>query len=82
MAVNEKIIAGTTWAAITPSDTAKLEPVPVSVFVGTGGDVAAEGADGNVEIFKALAGTVLPIQPIRIRATGTNASNLVAVHNR
>lgn len=68
------------WAAITPSDTAKLEPIPRGVFVGSSGDVVAVGQDGVSATFAANAGDVLPIQPTKIMATSTTATGLIALY--
>lgn len=69
-----------TWAAITPSDTETLDPIPRAVFVGTAGTITAVGADGVSAPFAALAGQELSIQPSKIMATGTTASGLVALY--
>lgn len=80
MSLHDKTNTASTWKAITASDTAKLEPVPAAVFVGTGGDVVAEGQDGVTATFKATSGSMLMIQPVRILTTST-ASDLVGVVN-
>ncbi len=75
---------------ITPSDT-----VPIAypagrrkgcsgIFVGEAGDVAVVmvGADddSDVQIFKNIpAGTFMPIKPKFVRATGTTATNMIAL---
>lgn len=69
------------WKAITPSDTATIEPQPVAVFVGGAGNVVAVGDDGVAATFAATAGAVLPIQPHRINSTSTTATGLIALYN-
>ena len=81
-APNEATHTAIRWSAITKSDTVRLEPVPVAIFVGGGGDIAAEGQDGVSATFTVAAGTVLQIQPGRILSTGTSATNIVGLHNR
>lgn len=68
------------WKAITKSDTAWIEPRPDAVFVGGAGDVVAEGDDGNTETFAANGGTVLNIQPRRIKNAST-ATGMIALYN-
>lgn len=69
------------WAAITPSDTAPLAPVPVAVYVGGAGNVVAIGDDGVAGTFAVVAGQVLDIQPHRINSTSTTATGLIALYN-
>lgn len=73
--------AATSWKAITPSDTANIQPTPVNVFVGTGGNVVAEDGEGNQATFTASDGQALPIQPVKILSTGTTATGLIALYN-
>ena len=68
------------WKAISPSDTAKIEPFPRSVYVGGAGTVIAVGQDGVSAPFVAVAGATLPIQPTQVLSTGTTATNLVALY--
>lgn len=68
------------FAAITPNDGSDLAYVTRGIYVGTGGDISAVNAAGDVVPFKSLpAGILLPIRVARIRATGTTASNIVAL---
>lgn len=72
---------GRHWAAITPSDTDDLPTGIRQVYVGGTGDVAAVGQDDEVVTFAAVpAGAVLDIGPKRIDATGTTATDLVAIY--
>jgi len=52
------------------------------VYVGVGGDLAVRMAGGgNTVVFAGvLAGSLLPIVVDQILATGTTATNIVAVH--
>jgi hypothetical protein len=68
------------WDTVTPSDTADLLPLPEAVWVGGAGNLSTMQQDGTVSVLTAVAaGTLLPIQPKRIRATGTTATLLVAM---
>ena len=64
------------WRTIAPSDTANIEPRPFGVWIDNAGDLVAVDEDGNEATFKVPAGTLLPISPVRIKATGTSASGI------
>lgn len=70
-----------TWAAVTPSNTAAIEPRPDALFIGGGGNVSAVGEDGVSATFAVADGAYLMIQPVRINATGTTATGIVALYN-
>lgn len=76
-----KTISAVKAEAITPSDTVNITGDCRGVYVGGAGDVAAVFyPDDAPVIFKAVpVGTVLPIQPQRINASGTSATFLVAL---
>lgn len=66
-------------AAVTPSDSTDIRPTR-AVYVGGAGDVKVDMAsEGTVTFVGVNAGTVLPIQATRVYATGTTATNLVAL---
>lgn len=66
--------------AVTPSDTVNLV-TPSVVYVGVGGSVKVTTAQGDDVTFAGLiAGTVIPVQVIRVWSTGTTASSLVRVY--
>jgi hypothetical protein len=69
------------WSSgnITPSDTLTIEPRYDGLWIGGAGDVVAEDREGRIATFKCVAGSVLPISPMRIRATGTTATNIVGM---
>jgi hypothetical protein len=70
------------WFTITPDDNADLPQIPQAIWVGTGGDIALMGSDGQVKVFKnAQAGTYLVASPVRVMGagSGTTASNLLGV---
>lgn len=69
-------------AAITPNDGTDLAFVTRGIYVGVTGDVAVNMANtpGANVIFKAVpAGSLLPLAVARVLATGTTATNIVAV---
>jgi hypothetical protein len=67
------------WA-ITPSDT-KLDVIPFAVWVGTGGDLKFQGANSTADVIlkNVPNGTLLPIRPEYVRASGTTAADIVAL---
>lgn len=78
------------WAAITPSNTVAIGETtagdgnaqrPQAVYVGGAGAVVAVMPDGTTATFAgATAGSILPIQPVRINSTSTTATNLLALY--
>lgn len=66
--------------AITPSDTANLS-YPSVVYVGVAGTVRVLTAQGDDVTFTGvLGGTVIPVQVVRVYATNTTATNMVAIY--
>ncbi|KUO53190.1 MAG: hypothetical protein APF82_00965 [Sphingomonadales bacterium BRH_c42] len=67
--------------AITPHDTDPLPIVPKAIFVGTAGDVTLRGVNGEADVtFRNLvAGYELCVRASHVRATGTTASDLIAL---
>ena len=72
---------GLSFAAVTPSDTVDLPVTARGLFVGTAGNVAVIGAGDSLPVtFKNVAnGTVLPLCVKRVLATGTTATDIVAL---
>lgn len=72
---------GRNLAAVTPSDTVPLAKGAADGFwIGTGGDISLRGEDGdNVTLTNVPAG-VLPIGALYVNATGTTASDIVAIY--
>lgn len=66
-------------AAVTPSNTVGFSECR-SLYVGTGGDVSAVCAGSTVVFVGVQGGSVLPVQVTRVNATGTTASNIVALY--
>lgn len=67
--------------AIVPSDINDLPVVPKAIYVGTGGSVVLRGVAGTADVvFRNVAsGQVLDVRARLVRATGTTASDLVAL---
>ena len=69
-------------AAVTPSDTANLATPSVLNIGNSGstGSVKVTTAQGSDVTFTGLiAGTVLPLQVLRVWATGTDCTSIVAI---
>lgn len=72
----------TASVAITPHDSNPLSTIPKALFVGTGGTITMRGANGAADhIWKNVAnGTVLPFRAQYVRATGTTATDMLALY--
>lgn len=65
---------------VTTSDTVNLS-YPSVIYVGVGGNARVLTAQGDDVIFNGLlAGQVIPVQVIRVFATSTTATNLLAIY--
>jgi len=66
--------------AITPSDTVNINQTTRGIYVGGGGNISVVLQDSSVVLLVAVqTGSVLPIEVIRVNATNTTATNLVAL---
>ena len=67
--------------AVTPNDTGTLNPTR-GLYVGGAGAVKVDMAEnGSAVTFAGLqAGTVLPIQVVRVYSTDTDATDIVALY--
>lgn len=67
-------------AAVIPHDT-NLIATTNALYVGGTGAVKVDMAGGGSVTFSAVpAGAVLPVQAVRVYATGTTATNVVALY--
>lgn len=67
-------------AVLTPDDAVDLAVVTRAVYVGGGGTLAVELADGDTVTFAGVpTGAVLPVRLKRLLATGTSASGIVGL---
>lgn len=81
MGTNSNLYTATDWKAVTPSDTVAISPKnPRALFIGVAGNVVAVSNSGAVETFACSAGQVLPLQAVRVNATSTTASGIVALY--
>lgn len=70
--------AYTRWAAITPNDGADLPMRPLAIVVGVAGNVSMVDIDGST-VTIALPAGIHRLRPVRVRATSTTATGLVAL---
>ncbi|WP_395752496.1 hypothetical protein [Prosthecobacter sp.] len=77
----QEMVPNDSFRAVTPSDTVPMKGGPArALYVGGAGDVTAVNENGAAVTFAAVpAGCVLPIVTRRVNATGTTATNIVAL---
>jgi hypothetical protein len=68
--------------AVTPSDVTLLVSDVKALYVGGAGDIAVNmrGSTTTVTFSGCSAGQLLPVQVDRVLATGTTATNIVALY--
>lgn len=67
--------------AVTPNDGADLADVPKALYIGAAGTLALIAADDTASVsLTVAAGAVLPIRAKRVLATGTTATDIVALY--
>ena len=65
---------------IVPSDVNDLAYIPRAIYIGSSGDLAVEPEIGSPVIFTNLfQGTWITIRVKKVLATGTTATNLIAM---
>ena len=66
--------------AITPSDSVNFTTTAKAIYVGVAGNVVIVTKNGSdVTFLGAVAGSVLPVQAVRVNATSTTATDLVGL---
>ncbi len=67
--------------AVTPSDSDDLVQTSRALYVGTGGTVVVRAHDGTEASYVGVpTGLILPVRAVRVLATGTTASDIVAMY--
>lgn len=68
--------------AVVPHDVTALADIPKALFVGTGGTIVMRGVGGGVDAtWKGVpGGSVLPFRAQYVRATGTSATDILALY--
>jgi hypothetical protein len=82
-------LQGRSAAAVTPSDTTNIPSVSTEDGSGNNGCVLYVGGGGNLKVLTVgndevtfvniQDGSFIPIQVLRVYATGTTATNIVAI---
>ena len=75
----EQATFSTAWG-VTPSDTVYLEREPSLLFVAEAGDLSVRLPNGQDILFSCPAGSYLPLRAVRVNATGTTASGILAIY--
>lgn len=69
------------WVAVTPDNDNDLAKTPRALFIGVGGNVKVADVNGGATVFKNLAdGSILPVRAVRVYATDTSATDIVALY--
>lgn len=68
------------WA-VTPSNSETLPKIAKAIFVGGSGDISIRAASDAVPVVlkNVPAGMILPIRALQIHASGTTATDIVAL---
>jgi len=68
-------------AAVTPNDAADLALPARALWIGAGGTLRITTLKGTVLNFTAVpSGFVMPVAAVRVHATGTTCTGIVALH--
>lgn len=66
--------------AITPHNTTPLAVTPRAIYVGGAGNIVITGLDGvDFTLVAVPVGSIVPVMPSLVKATGTTATNLVGL---
>lgn len=72
------------WLPVTTSDTNRLAEVdgrlPRALYIGVSGDVVVKDAKLQSGTFKDVPIGILDVQPYIVMATGTTATNIIALY--
>lgn len=80
MGSTPEIVPATDFETVSPSDSVNLTPAARALYVGTGGDLTIINGRGNAVTFVGVpSGSFLPVQTIRVNATGTAAEDIIAL---
>lgn len=68
-------------APVVPADGAELAKIPKALFVGSGGDLRLRCIedDAPVTLKNVGNGQILPVRAVQVYATGTSATDIVAL---
>ena len=63
---------------VVPSDFTEFSTIPIALRVATGGSLRLTTIKGNVRDIVVLDGEVLPVGTVKVHATGTTATGIIA----
>lgn len=67
-------------ATVVPNDAGDLAQVSRAIYIGQGGSLSVEMADGDTVVFEGVpTGSLLPIRAKKVNATGTTAAAIVSL---
>ncbi|PVX28991.1 spike base protein, RCAP_Rcc01079 family [Sphingomonas pokkalii] len=68
--------------AVVPSDGTPLPDIPKGLYIGTGGTITMRGVNATADtVWKNVAsGTILPLRAQYVRASGTTATDMLALY--
>lgn len=66
--------------AVTPNDSADLSIAARSLWVGVAGDVSVDTVYGDTAVVLKNVQGILPLAVVRVRATSTTATDIVALY--
>ena len=65
---------------VTPSDAAIFSPPFRMLFIGGAGTITVVSMAGNSATYSVIAGYLLQVAGVRVMATGTTATGIVALY--
>jgi len=75
------VVAPIHAVAVTPDNTNTFTNVSLSIYVGTTGNAEIVTQGGETTVFRNIpAGTIIPIQAVRVNISNTTASNMVMMY--
>lgn len=79
---DKQTVPATRYVAVTPNDVTNLPDGPCrALYIGGDGNVVVRDAQGTETTFVGLlVGSILPIVATGVSATGTTATNIVALY--
>lgn len=69
-------------AAVTPSDGANLDTYARALYIGGTGDVKVTTVGGDTVTFTAVPVGILDVYVKKVFATGTDATDIIALYNQ
>lgn len=75
------ITPGRNASPIVPNDTTPLAKIPKSLWCGVGGQITMRGkGDEEDTVWLVADRSPVPFMPEYVKATGTDATNLIAIY--